>query len=106
MWTFHIIVAIFIAISLTAYGSSQVLKSLPVDDQSLNYRLPNNSRPLHYDLHIETDIHKGNRLFIGLARIYVKIMETTDVITMHFSNSSKVIKSVNFYEHEGESRSF
>lgn len=93
MWHFYI-VTIFIVISSAV---SQVPGKLPGNgDQSLNYRLPNDSRPVHYDLYIETDIHSGSDKFIGLAKIYVQIMESTDVITMHFSNASMVIKSIDY----------
>lgn len=102
MWSFHI-VAIFIGIFSIVYCNiSQVPESVPAVDQSLNYRLPNDSRPLHYDLYIETDIHNGSDKFVGLARIYVEIIKATDVITMHFSNSTMIINNIDFYNFEGE----
>jgi hypothetical protein len=67
-----------------------------VGDQSLNYRLPNDSRPVHYDLYIETDIHNGSDKYLGSVKIYVQIMEATDVITMHFSNETMTIKNIEF----------
>ena len=94
-------VTIFIAL-ISVYDTTRLPLSLPSDERnSLNYRLPNNSLPLHYDMHIETDIHEGSDKFKGKVKINVKILETTDVITMHFRNDTMSIHSVDYYNKEG-----
>lgn len=98
--SFPQIVSIFIAIFLFAQG--EVSQSLPtLDDQSLNYRLPNNSVPLFYYLRIETDIHNGADDFLGLEKIRIRITETTDVITLHCNGEILKIKSVDLYDTQG-----
>ena len=95
------IVSIFIAIFLSAQGE-EVSQSLPsVNDQSLNYRLPNNSVPLYYNLRIETDIHNGTTDFHGIEKIRIRITETTDVITLHCKSEILTIKNVDLYDSQG-----
>ena len=51
-----------------------------------NYRLPNNSIPLRYDLWIKTDIDKGDFDFSAKIKIRIKILENTRKITLHCRN--------------------
>ena len=51
----------------------------------LNYRLPNNTKPLHYSLELETNVHKGDFVFNGSVTIKVKALEATQLITLHSS---------------------
>lgn len=53
------------------------------NEQSLNYRLPNNSIPTKYDLWISTDVHKGSLNFNGNVKIHVKIIEASFTVTLH-----------------------
>jgi hypothetical protein len=92
----------FVAIFFIAIFT-RVISSPTIDNQSvINYRLPNNSLPLHYFLRIETDIHEGAEKFKGLARIRIKITDPTDVITMHGRNETISIKSIDLYDYEGK----
>jgi aminopeptidase N len=52
-------------------------------NDGISYRLPNNTTPLHYDLSITTDIHRGEFEFSGEVRIRVRAIEQTSVITLH-----------------------
>ena len=54
-----------------------------IDDDDLNYRLPNNSRPIRYDLWLKTDVDKNNFDFSGRVKIHIKILEPTQQITLH-----------------------
>lgn len=94
------IVSIFIAFFLSAQG--EVSQSLPtVNDQSLNYRLPNNSIPLYYNLRIETDIHNGTNNFHGFEKIRIRITEITDVITLHCNSEIIKIESIDLNNNQG-----
>lgn len=48
-----------------------------------DFRLPNNTRPTHYDLHVSTEIHSGNFTFEGVVRINVTVVEASNTITLH-----------------------
>ncbi|CAG9805374.1 unnamed protein product [Chironomus riparius] len=48
------------------------------------YRLPNNTVPISYDLQIDTHIHANSFGFEGNVKIYVKIVEPTNSITLHY----------------------
>lgn len=47
------------------------------------YRLPNNTRPESYDVHIQTWIDEGNPTFFGTVRIGIVAVESTDYIRIH-----------------------
>lgn len=51
--------------------------------EPISFRLPNNSIPLRYNLHIRTDIDKGIFNFFGLVKIKIKILTQTNVITLN-----------------------
>lgn len=52
-------------------------------EDSETYRLPNNSRPVRYDLWIKTDVDKEIFGFFGRVKIHIKIIESTQKITVH-----------------------
>lgn len=97
---------IFLLIFYTSYSISQVPEKITRVDESFSYRLPNDSRPLNYELYIETDIHSGSDKFRAIAKISIEIVEATDVITMHFNNASMTINYIDFYDFEGEIKVF
>lgn len=53
-------------------------------DEDITYRLPNNSLPIKYDLWIKTDVDKEDFNFQGRVKIHLRIVEATDVITLHY----------------------
>lgn len=54
------------------------------DDNSIeNYRLPNVSRPMRYDLYLRTGVHEGDFDFSGIVTIKIKILEPTTTIVLH-----------------------
>lgn len=57
------------------------LQTDPID--GVSYRLPNNTRPLNYDVFLKTDIHLGNFDFNGVVTIKIQAIETTNNITLH-----------------------
>lgn len=62
--------------------------NLVLEDSEIGYRLPNNSIPLRYDLHITTDIDKGLFNFTGNVKIHLRIVENTKFITLHYRNQT------------------
>jgi aminopeptidase N len=64
--------------------SSKDLES-PLDFlDDLNYRLPNNTRPIKYNLWITTDIHRDEREFLGKVEIQIEALEDSKDITLHY----------------------
>lgn len=55
-----------------------------VADDGLNYRLPNDTIPLYYDLWLKTDVDKNIFDFEGRVKIYLRIVEETNQITLHY----------------------
>lgn len=56
---------------------------VPSDD-STSFRLPNNTRPLHYYIILETEIHRGDFDFAGRVEIRIEALENTSEITLNY----------------------
>lgn len=54
----------------------------PLDGR--NYRLPNNTVPLHYDIWLSTDVHRDVFDFDGRVTIQIQAVENTPSITIHY----------------------
>jgi aminopeptidase N len=50
----------------------------------IDYRLPNNTIPIHYDIWLSTDIHIPTFSFNGLVSIRIKALENSSSITIHY----------------------
>ncbi|XP_063706176.1 aminopeptidase N-like [Culicoides brevitarsis] len=59
------------------------IKSETLDDQH-SYRLPNNTKPINYEVHLTTNIDKGDFEFDGRVVITLEALEETDNITIHY----------------------
>ncbi|KAH8311143.1 hypothetical protein KR044_004566 [Drosophila immigrans] len=53
------------------------------DNSENNYRLPNNTAPVSYDVELWTNVHAGIRQFNGTVKIDLQVLETTNRITLH-----------------------
>ncbi|ALC45617.1 CG31343 [Drosophila busckii] len=53
------------------------------DNSERNYRLPNNTIPITYDVELWTWVDTGNRTFNGSVKIELNVLEATDTITLH-----------------------
>lgn len=53
----------------------------PVD--GINYRLPNDTFPLTYDIWLSTNIHRGDFAFDGSATIRFQVVDTTPTVTLN-----------------------
>lgn len=49
----------------------------------VNYRLPNNTYPIRYDLFLHTEIHRKEFNFLGNVAITFKALENTNNVTLH-----------------------
>lgn len=70
-------------------------KELPADELILfesyrddvdgkDYRLPNNTKPIRYDISLSTDVHRGDTAFSGTVKIQIQAIENTNNITLHY----------------------
>lgn len=64
-----------------------------------SFRLPNNTIPLLYDIHIRTNVHSADFAFHGLTRINIRVLETSNTITMH--SSRMLIQQINLLDAQG-----
>uniref|UniRef100_W8BQH0 Aminopeptidase n=1 Tax=Ceratitis capitata TaxID=7213 RepID=W8BQH0_CERCA len=48
-----------------------------------NYRLPNNTVPIHYDIELTTNVHNGTTSFSGKVQIILTATEDTRTIVLH-----------------------
>lgn len=62
---------------------SQGRKPELIQDNFESFRLPNDTRPLTYDVNLRTWIDEGNLTFTGLVRIGIIAVESTNLITLH-----------------------
>lgn len=65
-----------------------------------NYRLPNNTIPLHYDIVLRTNIHRPEFEFFGDVKIRIQAIETTNNITLHYRGQN--IVAVDLSNADGE----
>lgn len=70
--------------SLLWKSSNNVMVGNKLNDESVSYRLPNNTIPVRYDLWLKTDVKKAEFGFSGRVKIHVKIIETTQKITLQY----------------------
>lgn len=60
-----------------------------------NYRLPNQTIPMRYDVEISTKVHLKDDAFSGIVKIYIKVLEDTKSVVLHSRNltinSAKII---------------
>lgn len=48
-----------------------------------NYRLPNNTVPIAYNVELWTQVHNGTRNFSGSVTIDLQVLEASNTITLH-----------------------
>lgn len=97
----HLVVGLLVlATSVNSLAPiDQRSKSTRVDNPE-NYRLPNNTIPLHYDIKLIPFIVQGNFTFDGTVIINVTVIERTSTIVLHafqidIDNSSVTVTSGN-----------
>lgn len=53
------------------------------DVDGKDYRLPNNTRPIRYDISLTTDVHRGETAFTGNVKITIEAVTSASEITIH-----------------------
>lgn len=56
---------------------------VPFAEGDIAYRLPNNTRPISYDIFLSTDVHIGKPEFTGTVKINIAVLESSNTITLH-----------------------
>lgn len=62
----------------------------PVDRNSrefTTYRLPNTTIPTHYDLYLDTNVHRAELAYSGNVKINIRVLESTSQIVLHSTRS-------------------
>lgn len=98
--TIEKLLTIVLVIVITTVAVSLQHQTEIVDDSiSRGFRLPNNTLPLHYNLSLSTNIHRGDFVFDGSVRIHIRILENSDTITLHYRQL--IIRNVNLIHING-----
>lgn len=63
---------------------------------TINYRLPNDTKPIHYDISISTAIHTADLNFDGTVIIEIVAVEATNLITLHIMRNT--VLNVKFWD--------
>ena len=112
MWLKLFIIS-FLIISVTAFGPKKIrleierkekesnvkVKALADPFDGIDYRLPNNTLPIHYDIFLSTDIHIPSFAFEGTVTIRLRALENTSSITLH--TRFLIIENVDFLDENG-----
>lgn len=66
--------------------SDEIVPFAPYRDDvdGKDYRLPNTTKPLRYDVSLTTNVHRGEPSFSGAVRIRIQALENTNEITLHY----------------------
>ncbi|KAH8382803.1 hypothetical protein KR009_005333 [Drosophila setifemur] len=73
---------------------------VPFADED-NYRLPNETIPVEYDVTLTTNVHTGDKHFTGTVAITLKVEETTSKIVVHarqLENFTATVQQLNVAE--------
>lgn len=62
----------------------EILPKSDDDEDYVTYRLPNNTRPIRYDLWVKTDVEKEIFRFEGEVKIEIEALESTDYVTLQY----------------------
>lgn len=83
MLTYKIICICVFALITT--DSATIQDSNP-NDKEINYRLPNHTKPLFYDLKLNPHLKPDNFTFEGEVFIHIEILRQTKTLTLHTKN--------------------
>lgn len=72
--------------------------------EHIEYRLPNDTIPTHYDVEITTNVHLKQREFTGIVKINIDVVKATKTIVVHARNltvdSVKILDGTNVIDCE------
>lgn len=92
-----ILILLFCALCAMAYELPIEVKSVvnfDSRDTTTNYRLPNNSKPLEYDIDLTSRIDNSDFKFSGKIKIKFEVLEKTRSITLHKHHKLEITKVV------------
>lgn len=96
MWFLKFLVVIGIATLSSASNGPKRLFNQQSDEEGqliipftdpfdgVDYRLPNDTKPIHYDIWLSTDIHRGDFAFEGRVSILIEAIANTSEIKLHY----------------------
>lgn len=61
-----------------------------VKEDPISLRLPNNTIPIHYDIHLSTKVHTIDRAYEGQVKITIKCEQSTRNVVLH-SHELKIL---------------
>ncbi|KYN33599.1 Aminopeptidase N [Trachymyrmex septentrionalis] len=82
MLTCKIIYIVFAFVAIDAAA----IQDANLNDKEINYRLPNHTKPLFYDLKLNPHLTSDNFTFDGEVLIHIEILNQTRTITLHAKN--------------------
>lgn len=96
---------IILSVSLTFAANNHDVVSRGEKPQLLQdnfetFRLPNDTRPLTYDVSIRTWIDEGNLTFTGTVRIGIIAQQSTNTVTLH--HRALIIEDVTLLSSSGD----
>lgn len=68
--------------SIIPVSDNEMISTFRDDVDGKDYRLPNNTIPINYNIQLETNVHKGDFAFTGKVRIHIKVVEASKTITL------------------------
>ncbi|XP_058825930.1 aminopeptidase N-like [Topomyia yanbarensis] len=80
------------------FDAETITAFLPRQEVDESYRLPTETIPTHYSIHLWTAIHEGEPDFQGSVDIHLNVVERNDTITVH--NRDLVITTALLYRLE------
>lgn len=79
-----VIFCVVASVALAVPFGLQEMHGLSNDEpESSTFRLPNDTIPIHYDLHLRTLVRDNDFSYTGTVRIHIKVVQATQLITLH-----------------------
>lgn len=75
--------------------NDQIVNPL-IDNPPTTYRLPNDSIPLQYELHLRTDIQAGRSEFFGRVKIQIQMKVASNEIVLH--SKQHTVTNIDLYD--------
>lgn len=66
------------------FAASSIVEVASAEDAAISYRLPNNTLPISYTIHLTTNVHRADFTFTGSVSIDVQVLTASSrSITLH-----------------------
>ncbi|XP_053694334.1 aminopeptidase Q-like [Sabethes cyaneus] len=94
--TVRMLLLLLAAVALIIVVSATQLEIKDPAVRDRNYRLPNGTIPIHYNLQLRTEGHTGNSSYEGSVQIFFDVVQTTKEIVVHSVNH--IVQGVRLYK--------